>query len=86
VSDEVGVEPERLAELASALENLRDVLAASVPVIVNTLESYWNGGTGQSINLNPLKQAQARSPEDAADMRMRSDLAQAWMSNPGRRS
>jgi hypothetical protein len=29
--DEVGVEPERLAQLASELENLRDVLAHNVP-------------------------------------------------------
>jgi hypothetical protein len=77
--DEVGVEPERLAELASALENLRDVLAHNVPVIVNTLEQYWNGGTGTPIDLSPLKQAQARSPEDASEMRSRSNLAQAWM-------
>ncbi|MGD0555346.1 MAG: hypothetical protein ABSA93_10240 [Streptosporangiaceae bacterium] len=82
MGDEVGVEPERLAELASALENLRNVLAANVPVIVNTLESYWESGAGQPISLTALKQAQARSPEDAADMRMRSDLAQAWMNNP----
>jgi hypothetical protein len=81
VADEVGVEPERLAELASALENLRDVLTHNVPVIVNTMERYWNDGTGTPVNLNPLKQAQARSPEDAADMRARSDLAQAWMNN-----
>lgn len=80
--DEVGVEPERLNELAAALENLRDVLAANVPVIVNTMESYWNGGTGQPVSLLPLKQAQARSAQDAADMRARSDLAQAWMANP----
>jgi len=81
MSDEVGVEPERLNELASALENLRDVLAANVPVIVNTMESYWNGGTGQSVNLMPLKQAEARSPHDAAEMRARSNLARAWMDN-----
>lgn len=77
--DEVGVDPERLAELAAALENLRDVLAQNVPVIVNTLEEYSNGGTGQPRNLMPLKQAQARSAEDADDMRARSDLAQALM-------
>jgi hypothetical protein len=77
--DEVGVEPERLAELAAALENLRDVLAHNAPIIVNTMEEYWNSGTGTPVNLNPLKQAQARSVEDAADMRARSDLAQDWM-------
>ena len=38
MSNEVGVEPERLAELAAALENLRGVLADNVPVIVNMLE------------------------------------------------
>jgi hypothetical protein len=79
--DEVGVEPDRLAKLASALENLRNVLAHNVPTIVNTLEQYWNGGTGTPVNLNPLKQAQARSPQDAVGMRSRSDLAQAWMAN-----
>jgi hypothetical protein len=82
MGDEVGVEPERLAELASALENLRDVLAHNVPVIANTLEEYWNGGTGTPIDLTPLKQAQARSVQDAADMRARSNLAAAWMANP----
>lgn len=82
MGDEVGVEPERLAELASALENLRDVLAHNVPVIVNTLEGYWNGGTGTPIDLTPLRQAQARSIQDAADMRARSNLAAAWMANP----
>jgi hypothetical protein len=82
LSDEVGVSPEQVDKLASALENLRDVLTANVPTIVNTLGSYWNGGTGQPVNLKVLKQAQARSPGDAADMRARSNLAQAWMSNP----
>jgi hypothetical protein len=82
VSNEVGVSPEQLDKVASALESLRDVLAANVPVIVNTLGSYGNGGTGQSVSLKPLKQAQARSPGDAADMRARSNLAQAWMDNP----
>jgi hypothetical protein len=46
LSDEVGVSPEQVDKLASALENLRDVLAANVPAIVNTMGSYWNGGTG----------------------------------------
>ncbi|MGD0555114.1 MAG: hypothetical protein ABSA93_09055 [Streptosporangiaceae bacterium] len=77
--DEVGVEPGRLAELATALENLRDVLAGNAPVIVSTLEEYWNSGTGTPVNLSPLKQAQAQSVKDAADMRARSDLAQAWV-------
>ncbi len=82
MSDEVGVEPERLAELASALENLRDVLAAEVPVITSTMQEYWAAGTGQPINLAPLAQAQSRAPQDAADMRARVNLAQAWMANP----
>jgi len=82
LSDEVGVSPEQVGKLASALENLRNVLAANVPKVVNTLESYWSGGTGQPVSLMPLKQAQARSPQDAADMRARSNLAQAWMNNP----
>ena len=77
--DEVGVEPERLAELASALENLRDVLAHNVPIIVSTMEEYWNEGAGTPLTLAPLKQAEARAPQDAAEMRSRSDLAQAWM-------
>jgi hypothetical protein len=82
MGDEVGVEPERLAELASALENLRDVLAQNVPVIVNTLQRYWSGGTGTPISLASLQQAQARCVDDAADMRARSNLAAAWMANP----
>jgi hypothetical protein len=82
MGDEVGAEPERLAELASALENLRDVLAQNVPVIVNTLEQYWNEGIGAPLSLAALKQAQARSVQDAADMRARSNLAAAWMANP----
>jgi hypothetical protein len=82
MDDEVGVQPERLAEAASALENLRDVLTAYVPVIVNTMERYWAGGTGQPISLAPLRQAEARSVQDAADMRSRADLAQAWMDSP----
>lgn len=31
MGDEVGVEPERLNKVASALESLRDVLAANAP-------------------------------------------------------
>lgn len=80
--DEVGVEPGRLNQAASALENLRDVLAANVPVIVRNLQEYWSAGTGQPISLAPLRQAEARSVVDAADMRSRSNLAQAWMANP----
>jgi hypothetical protein len=82
MGDEVGVEPERLNQVASALENLRDVLAANVPIVASTMQAYWDGGTGQSISLAPLRQAQARSVQDAADMRARANLAQAWMQNP----
>lgn len=78
-SDEVGVEPGRLEELASALENLRDVLTSNVPTIVNTLESYWNSGAGSPINLGALKQAESQAPGDATDMRGRANLAEAWM-------
>ena len=60
MSDEVGVDVERIGQLASALENLRDVLAANVPTIVNTLNSYWSSGTGSPISLQPLQQAQSR--------------------------
>lgn len=82
MGDEVGVEPERLNQLASALESLRDVLAANMPIVVSTMQLYWDGGTGQSVSLAPLRQAQARSVPDAADMRARVNLAQAWMDNP----
>lgn len=74
---DVGVDPERVAQAASALEQLRDALAANVPTIVNTMASY-NAG----VNTAVLKQAQAQSVGDAADMRARSNLAQAWMANP----
>jgi hypothetical protein len=60
-----------MAKAAAALENLRDVLAANVPKIVNTMNGY-----GSPISLSLLPQAQARSVIDAADMRARSNLAQ----------
>lgn len=66
-----GVDPLRMAKAAAALENLRDVLAANVPKIVNTMNGY-----GSPISLSLLPQAQARSVIDAADMRARSNLAQ----------
>jgi hypothetical protein len=78
MSDEVGVDVERIGELASALENLRDVLAANVPTIVNTMNSYWSGGTGSPISLQPLQQAQSRSVNDATDIRDRATMAQAF--------
>jgi hypothetical protein len=70
-NDYAGVDPGRMAKAASALENLRDVLAANVPTIVNTMNSY-----GSPISLSLLPQAQAHSVIDAADMRARSNLAQ----------
>jgi hypothetical protein len=78
MSDEVGVRPGRLNELASKLEHLRDVLAANVPVIVNTLNVYWSGGTGTPVNLAPLQHGGARSVQDAAEIRARYNLALAW--------
>ena len=75
MSDEVGVDVERIGQLASALENLRDVLAANVPTIVNTLNMYWSSGTGSPISLQPLQQAQSRSVNDATDIRDRATMA-----------
>ena len=78
-SDEVGVDPDRLSQAAGALENLRDVLAANVPIIVSTMNEYWSSGAGSPISLAPLQQAQSRSVDDATQMRTRTDLAQAWL-------
>jgi hypothetical protein len=78
-SDEVGVDPGRVSQAASALENLRDVLAANVPTIVNTMNEYWSGGEGSPISLGSLHQAQSRSVDDATDMRTRAQLAEAWL-------
>lgn len=78
MSDEVGVDVERIGQLASALENLRDVLAANVPTIVNTMNSYWSGGTGSPISLQPLTQAEHRSVNDAKDIRDRATMAVAY--------
>ena len=75
MSEEIGVDVERIGQLASALENLRNVLAANVPTIVNTMEEYWSSGTGSPISLQSLKQAQARSVEDATSIRDRSIMA-----------
>jgi hypothetical protein len=72
---QVGVDPGRIAQAATALEGLRDALAANVPVIVNTLNSYWSGGTGSPVSLGVLQQALGRAPGDAADMRSRARLA-----------
>src|ERR1700744_692232 len=78
-SDEVGVDPGRVSQAAGALENLRDVLAANVPTIVNTMQEYWNSGAGSPFSLAALQQAQSRSPEAAPDMRTRAELAAAWL-------
>src|SRR6202012_1130399 len=78
MSDEVGVDVERIGQLASALEHLRDVLAANVPTIVNTLNMYWSSGTGSPISLQPLQQAQSRSVNDATDIRDRATMAVAY--------
>ena len=61
---DVGVDPEQVAKAAAALEELRDALAKNVPTIVNTMSSYHAG-----VNTALLKQAQAQSVGDAADMR-----------------
>jgi hypothetical protein len=82
MSDEVGVDVERIGQLASALENLRDVLAANVPTIVNTMNSYWSSGTGSPISLQPLQQAQSRSVNDATDIRDRATMAVAYQNRP----
>jgi hypothetical protein len=78
MSEEVGVQPGRLSELASKLEQLREVLVANVPTIVSTLNEYWSSGQGTPINLSALQQAQGRSVDDAADIRARSNRATAW--------
>ncbi|HEY7145974.1 MAG TPA: hypothetical protein VH637_17180 [Streptosporangiaceae bacterium] len=70
---EVGVDPESVAQAASALESLRDALAANVPTIVSNLSAYSAG-----VNTASLKQAQHQSVGDAADMRARARLAQLW--------
>jgi hypothetical protein len=79
MSDEVGVDPQRLAQAAGALEHLRDALAANVPTIVNTMNLYWSSGAGSPVNLAVLQQAQSRSVDDATQMRTRSSLAEAWL-------
>lgn len=78
MSDDVGVQPGRLNELASALEQLRDVLAANVPTIVSKLNMYWSTGQGTPISLSSLQHAQGQSVQDAAEIRARSNLAIAW--------
>jgi hypothetical protein len=78
-SDEVGVDPGRVSQAAGALENLRDVLAANVPTIVNIMNEYWSSGAGSPVSLAGLHQAQSRSVDDATQMRTRAQLAEAWL-------
>jgi hypothetical protein len=78
-SDEVGVDPGRVSQAAGALENLRDVLAANVPTIVNIMNEYWSSGAGSPVSLAVLHQAQSRSVDDATQMRTRAQLAEAWL-------
>jgi hypothetical protein len=78
-SDEVGVDPGRVSQAAGALENLRDVLAANVPTIVNIMNEYWSSGAGSPVSLAALHQAQGRSVDDATQMRTRAQLAEAWL-------
>lgn len=80
MTDELcGVDPARLAKAASALEHLRDVLAAKVPTIMNTMNEY-----GSPVSITHLRQAQARSVIDAAEMRARSNLAQKILQQDAR--
>jgi hypothetical protein len=74
---EVGVDPELVAKAATALEQLRDALAANVPTIVTNMSDYRSG-----VNTAVLKQAQSRSVGDAQDMRARARLAQLWQQQP----
>ncbi len=71
---EVGVDPERVAQAATALAQLRDALTVNVPVIVNTMSEYGQGG-----GLGILRQAQSRSVDDADQMRVRARLAALWL-------
>ncbi|HEY2507347.1 MAG TPA: hypothetical protein VGI58_12590 [Streptosporangiaceae bacterium] len=75
---EVGVNPELVSTAASALENLRNVLSTNVPIIVNTMNGYWNSGAGSPVSLAALNQALGRSADDAASMRSRASLAADW--------
>jgi hypothetical protein len=78
MSEEVGVDPGRLNELASALAHLREVLAANVPTIVGTLNQYWSAGQGIPVSLSPLEQARTRSNDDTANIQARCTMAIAW--------
>ena len=78
-SDEVGVDPGRVSQAAGALANLRDVLAANVPTIVNIMNEYWSSGAGSPVSLAVLHQAQSRSVDDVTQMQTRAQLAEAWL-------
>jgi hypothetical protein len=82
MSEEVGVDVQRLEELASALENLRNVLAVNVPTIASIMNGYWSAGTGSPISLQPLQQAQGHSVDDATDIRDRAIMATAYLNRP----
>lgn len=71
MADSVGVDPERLDQLATKLERLSNTIAAKAPMIINVMSQY---DTGLSLAL--LQAAQQRSAEDAVDMRMRAQLAE----------
>jgi hypothetical protein len=82
MGQEIGVDVERIQQLVAALENLRDVLADNVPVIVNVLNRYWSGGIGQPISLLVLQQAPPRSVDDAAAILARARMALAFRDQP----
>lgn len=73
-----GVDPERVAQAAGALEQLRDALSANVPIITSTMAAY-----GAEVNLSPLRVALGRAPGEAADMRARARLAAIAAATPG---
>jgi hypothetical protein len=85
MGQEIGVDVERMHQLVAALENLRDALADNVPVIVNTLNEYWSGGTGQPISLLTLQQAPAKSHDDAAAIWARTRMAVTYQNQPDAR-
>lgn len=74
-SDWVAADPERLDQAAAKLEALRDALAANSPTIIRMLNAYSGDGLDVPGLAHALAQAQARTPQDAADMRARSRLA-----------
>jgi hypothetical protein len=80
MAEEIGVDVERIQQMATALENLRDVLAANVPIIVTSMNQAWSSGTGQPISLLPLQQAVGKSAEDASAILARAEMAEAYQS------